>query len=65
MGVSILEDKNGYKCMYCNTTMWAFGGIFYEGEDAEDFLEWLEEDPRNLYDSELERKITEWRQKNE
>lgn len=61
MGVSILEDKNGYKAMYCNTTMWAFGGIFYGDEDVDDFLEWLQDGPRRFNDRDLEIKISEWR----
>ena len=61
MGVSILENKDGYKAMYCNTTMWAFGGIFYEGEDVDEFMEWLQDDPRRFNDKDLEAKISEWR----
>ena len=61
MGVSILEDKNGYKAMYCNTTMWAFGGIFYDGEDVWEFIDWLHSDPRSLSDVELETEIYKWR----
>ena len=62
MGVQILEDKEyGYKCLYCSTTMVAFGGIFYEEEDVEEFLEWLKVDPRLLTNQELENKVYEWR----
>lgn len=62
MGVRILEDKDGYKCLYCSTAMWAFGPIFYENEDVEDFLAWLKlRDPRLLTDKDLENKVYEWR----
>ena len=62
MSISILTDpEHGYQALYCDTTMWAFGGIFYEEEDPAEFLEWLEDDPRFLGDSYLESKITDWR----
>ncbi len=62
MSVQILTDtENGHKCLYCTTTMWAFGSIFYEDDDVEDFLEWLPKDARLYTDSELETKIYEWR----
>ncbi len=65
MGVRILEsEKDGYKCLYCSTTMWAFGSIFYEDEDPQDFLDWLKSDPRILGESNLASKISEWRNKN-
>lgn len=62
MGVHILENsEDSYKCMYCSTSMWAFGPIFYEDEDIEEFLKWLVIDPRTLSDNELESKVSEWR----
>jgi len=62
MGVRILEDKDdGYKCLYCSVTMWAFGPIFYENEDVDEFLEWLKIDPRKFKDKDLENKVYEWR----
>ena len=63
MGVHILVNKeDGYQCLYCSVTMWAFGPIFYENEDAEEFLDWLKPvDPRSLTDKELENKVYEWR----
>ena len=66
MGVRILEDKDdGYKCLYCSTTMVAFGNIFYSYEDVEEFLEWLKVDARKFTDKELENKIYEWRKERE
>lgn len=63
MGVRIIRDlEQGYSCMYCSTTMLAFGSIFYEDEEPDEFLEWLEpQDPRSLTDKELSEKIHEWR----
>ena len=66
MGVHVLENKDDrYKCLYCSTTMWAFGPIFYEDEDVDEFLEWLKIDPRRLKDKELEDKVYEWRKEQE
>ena len=63
MGVQILTDPEyGYQCLYDTVTMWAFGGIFYEDEDPEDFLRFLNNvDARSLTDNQLDTKITEWR----
>ena len=62
MGVHVLIDKDDiYKCLYCSTAMWAFGPIFYEDEDVDEFLAWLKIDPRRLKDKELEDKVYEWR----
>ena len=62
MGVRILENaEDGYKALYCSTTMVAFGSIFYEDDDVDDFLEWLNEDPRLLDNKELDAKIYQWR----
>ncbi len=66
MGIRILEgiesgDSNSMKCLYCSTTMWAFGGLFYEDENPQQFLEWLSGDPRILPDNIIESKMSEWR----
>lgn len=62
MGVEIMKDnERGYQCLYCNSTMWAFGGIFYEDEDVEDFIKSLPNDPRTYSDSEMEHLIDKWR----
>jgi len=62
MAVCILEDeRTGYKAMYCTTTMWAFGGIFYGDEEPEKFIEWLGVDPRTITDADFECKMSEWR----
>ena len=62
MSVQVLEDREtGYQLMYCSTTMWAFGPIFYDDEDVEEFLGWLPKYPRTYSDTELEIKVSEWR----
>ena len=62
MSIEILTDtEKGYQCMFCNTTMWAFGGIFKEDEDVENFLEWLPNDARTYKGFKLENLINEWR----
>lgn len=63
MGVRVLEGIDGYKCLYCSTTMWAFGPIFYEEDDVDDFLEWYPGDPRLADDKVLENRVWEWRKK--
>ena len=62
MGIDIIEnEENGYKAMYCNTTMWAFGGVFYEDEEPQEFLDWLPQDARRYEDNELESLMSKWR----
>jgi hypothetical protein len=41
--------------------MVAFGSIFYEDEDVDEFLNWLSKDARTYTDKELEGKVYEWR----
>lgn len=67
MGVRILKDElEGLSCLYCSVIMWAFGGLFYNEEDPEDFLKWLDHvDPRTLSDNELEMKMQQWRENEE
>ena len=60
MGVHVLRDKHE-SCLYCSTSMFAFGPIFYEGEEPDEFLDWLVADPRGMTDKELEQKVTDWR----
>ena len=62
MGVSYIENKDMEKALYCNTTMQAFGPIFYEDDDVDDFLEWLKPvDPRRLTQQELDNKYYAWK----
>jgi len=65
MSVRILHDSEEHmSCLYCSTTGWAFGKIFNENEDPNEFLIWLENncgiDPRRFTDKEFERKFYEW-----
>lgn len=55
MGVHILHNQeDDYCCFYCSVTMWAFGPIMYSQDEAQEFLDYLEKDPRNYKDKELE-----------
>jgi len=62
MGIKIIEDiKEGYKVLYCSTSMVCFGDVFYMHEDVTSFLDWLKIDARKLNQKELSKKISEWR----
>lgn len=66
MGVRILFDsESNQACLYCSTTMQAFGPVFTAQnptehtevdayEVAERFLGWCPRDPRSLADDELD-----------
>ena len=61
MGVRILSGEY-HSCLYCSTTDWAFGPLFDDDAEAEDFIEWLGNvDPRLLTDKELEQKVCDFR----
>jgi len=63
MAVRIIEnDADGYKVLYCSTTMTAFGPVFYEEDDVDAFLEWLPQDARKYTQHELDSKAYEWRE---
>jgi hypothetical protein len=64
MGVRIIEsnsDSDDYAVLYCSTTMTAFGPVFDNAGEAEEFLEWLPGDARSYSDAELRDKIAEFR----
>ena len=61
MGLRILKGDDGYQCLYCSTTDWAFGPIFYDNEETQDFLDWLGKDARSLKDNELAHAVANWR----
>lgn len=68
MSIRIIEsnsDTDSYAVLYCSTSMWAFGPVFEDAEQAEEFLKWLIVDPRGLEDRELERKYWEFRETRE
>ena len=61
MGIHILKGEKE-SCLYCSTSMWAFGPIFYNDEDPEAFLDWHKgADVRTLKDKDLERAVSDWR----
>lgn len=64
MSIEII-DNGEYKALYCDTTMWAFGGLFYEYEDAQNFLDWAGGDVRTLTDEAFSINQHEWRGINE
>lgn len=62
------DDQSRHAVLFCSTTEWAFGPVFYDDdhhdadERAEAFCRWLgTRDPRSLTDAELERAHTDWR----
>jgi hypothetical protein len=69
MGVRILTDGK-QAALYCSTTDWAFGPVFYDSDDhdaferAAAFCDWLRKstgkDPREFQDTHLEQKYSEW-----
>lgn len=63
MAVEILvDDSSGRQVLICNTTDVAFGPVFNSDELANEFLEWLKKDPRDLTQMELSHKVGEWRE---
>ena len=65
MSVRVIEAPDGYKALYCSTSMWAFGPVLHPDEDPFEFLNWLARDAREYTDSELEKKYYEWRTVND
>ena len=64
MGVRILKGED-YACWYCSTSMWAFGPVFEDEFQADDFLQWIEGDPRSYSDALLESKYVEFLEEKE
>ena len=62
MSVRIIEGTDGYKCLYDSVTMTAFGPIFYDEDDIDDFLEWVKVDPRKCSQEALDNIVHEWRE---
>lgn len=48
MGISII-DGDRHAALYCTTEMRAFGPVFEDYMEAVNFMEWLDGDPRQLY----------------
>jgi|TARA_Y100000296_G_C5078372_1_gene208577 hypothetical protein len=67
MGVEIISNGTN-QVLICNTSMTAFGPVFYEGEDVEDFLIYSlkkdigYDDVRELSEEELIRLVSQWRE---
>ena len=61
MGISILDGFSGnfrHAALFCNTSDFAFGPVFHNYFEAEDYLKFVfnkhGKDPRTLSDNELE-----------
>lgn len=61
MGVRITHDC---VTLYCSTSMWAFGPVFEDADQAESFLQWANKhvgrDLRLLTDEDLSRVHSNW-----
>jgi len=60
MGVRIIDGGADGAAFYCSTSGFAFGPVFEDAYEAEEFLQWLPEDPRKYKDWELEEKLVEF-----
>lgn len=64
---TITTHLDSVAVMYCSTTDWAFGPVFYDSDEhsaderIHSFLRWLQIDARSLPDNILERKYSDWR----
>lgn len=68
MGVRIMEGREytDGAILYCSVTMWAFGPVFEDAYDAQQFLDWLgPDDPRMFSDPELRSKYEDWLEEKE
>lgn len=71
MGVRITDSKN--VSLYCSTSMTAFGPMFNDEYEAEDFLAWLssddgareQRDPRSIPPAEFETLVKLFRDEQE
>lgn len=57
MSIRIIEsnsDTDSYAVLYCSTSMWAFGPVFEDADQAREFLEFVPGNPRLLSDTTLE-----------
>ena len=63
MGVRVIRGED-YAVIYCSTSMTAFGPVFADGDEADEFLTWLDEtthtDARLFSDSELHNKYCDY-----
>lgn len=67
MSIGILTDRDtNQSVMFCNTSEIAFGPVFGEDEDPQDFLDWLADsqgytNPRRLKVNDLVDWVDKWR----
>ena len=59
MNVRIIASVDG-AVLYCSTSMWAFGMVMTDREEAESFLQWLPLDAREYSDRDLEVKYRQF-----
>lgn len=57
----IKDDDLGYSVLFSPESMRPVGGVFYEGEDANDFIEWLPKYINEYNDDELCQAMSDWR----
>ena len=57
----IKDDDLGYSVLFSPECMRPVGGVFYEGEDANDFIEWLPKHINEYNDDELRQAMSAWR----
>jgi hypothetical protein len=58
--VSVRITDSRPAALYCSTSMQAFGPMFEDSFDADEFLEWLDTDARKLTAKQLDKKYAEW-----
>ena len=62
MGVRISDPR--HVCLYCSTSGTAFGPVFADSLEAEEFLGWLPagDDPRDMRDDKLLSLYQQWKE---
>ena len=62
MGVEVLALEQGDAVLWCNTTNRAFGPLLDGVQDGDEFIDWLEDDPRVIDNrGDLGKRYLEWR----
>jgi hypothetical protein len=62
MGIRIIDNPREGAAFYCSVTDTAFGPVFHDRYEAQEFLDWLPEDPRRFSNEELWDKLIEFRE---
>jgi len=65
MGVRILSSDEDGAVIYDSVSMTAFGPVFEDQDEADEFLTWLHVDARSLSDAALRDKVAEFRSREE